>query len=236
MILKPGTETTLVISDTQSPFHHKDSIRFLAHLKKKHKPTYVVHIGDEVDMHALSDYDADPDGYSAGHELKEAMKFMRLLYKLFPNVLVVTSNHTARPLKRAFKAGIPQAYIKDYSEFLEAPPGWEWADSYVIDGILYEHGEGIPTGTTGAKRCLERNGRSTVHGHLHSGAGVNWYATKEQLHFVMNVGCLIDNNAYAFKYGKHAINKPVIGAGVVINGLPSFEPMLLNKRGRWIGV
>lgn len=235
MILKKGNKKVLVISDLQAPFQHVDTLPFLAHIKKTYGPfDDVVNIGDEADMHALSDYTNNPDGYSAGHELKEALKFLHRLYKLFPEVKVVTSNHTVRPLKRAFKAGIPRAFLKDYHEFLEAPPGWQWSDSWIIDNILYEHGEGIPGGTTGAKRCIERNGRSTVHGHLHAGAGINYFATKEQLHFVMNVGCLIDRNAYAFEYGKHSINKPIVGTGIVVNGLPQFIPMLLNKRGRWV--
>ena len=57
----------LVISDTHCPYHHPDLISFLKTIKKKYKPDRVIHIGDEVDSHAISFHDSDPDLYSAGY-------------------------------------------------------------------------------------------------------------------------------------------------------------------------
>lgn len=232
-MLRPGNETVLVIPDLQIPFHHKDALRFLTWLKKKHKPTQVVCIGDEVDMHAMSDYNPDPDGYAAGEELRKSINELKKFYAVFPKVKVTTSNHTARPFRRAFKFGIPRAFLRDYHDFLEAPPGWEWRDSWEIDGVHYFHGEGF-SGQAGHIKAASSRGRSTVIGHLHSHAGIHYMANQESLIFGFNVGCLIDNNAYAFAYGKHAVNKPIIGAGLICKGVPVFIPMLLNKRGRWI--
>lgn len=233
MILKPGKETVLVLSDIQAPFHHPDTLRFLEWVNEKAKPTQVVCIGDEVDMHALSDYDHDPDGLSAGDELKKALKFMHQLYAMFPNVKSCLSNHTARPLRKAFKAGIPKAYIRDYKDFLEAPKGWDWGQQWEIDGVLYEHGEGM-SGSLGHLKAALGNGQSTVIGHLHSHAGINYTATERELIFGFNVGCLIDVHAYAFEYGRKIKSKPVLGVGVVDKGVPVFIPMLLGPKGRWI--
>jgi hypothetical protein len=36
--------------------------------------------------------------------------------------------------------------------------------------------------------------------------------------FAMNTGCLIFPTAEAFSYGQHSIEKPVLGAGIVIDG------------------
>jgi hypothetical protein len=36
---------------------------------------------------------------------------------------------------------------------------------------------------------------------------------------------MVDVDAYAFQYGKNSKDKPVIGCGVVIDGVPSFIPM-----------
>jgi hypothetical protein len=225
--------TVLVISDTQYPFAHKDHMAFLAYIKNKYKPDTVVHIGDECDFHALSDWDHDPDGYSAGHELKAALEDMKKIYKLFPNVKACTSNHTDRPLRRAFKIGLPKAFLRTYKEFLNAPKGWEWANKWIIDGVVYEHGEGR-SGVLGAYKAAMGNGRSTVIGHLHSFAGILYNADPEKLIFGMNVGCLIDKDKYAFNYGKNMVNKPILGCGLVIKGHPIFIPMLLDKNGRWI--
>ncbi len=224
----------LIISDTQIPFQHKDYLAFLKAVAKKYKTEETVHIGDEVDFGGLGEWDKDPDGFSAGHELKEALKELQKLYKAFPKVKACTSNHTARPFRRAFKYGIPKAFIRDYSEFLEAPKGWQWRESWIIDEVQYEHGEGF-SGRQGAIKAAEQNMRSTVIGHIHSHAGIQYVANPRYLIFGFNVGCLIDNKSYAFAYNKKFKAKPIISCGVVINGVPLLVPMFLNKRGRWTG-
>lgn len=225
----------LVISDTQAPFEHKDYLEFLKAVAKKYKTKEVVHVGDEADMSAISDWDHDPDGMSAGDELKAAIKSLQRLYKTFPKVKVCTSNHTARPFRKAFKFGLPKAFLKGYRDFLEAPKGWSWADSWEIDGIKYQHGEGF-SGRNGAIKAAENNMQSTVIGHIHSFAGIQYSANPRHLIFGMNVGCLIDKDSYAFAYGKHMTNKPIISCAVVIDGLPTLIPMPLNpKTGRFTG-
>ena len=62
-------KSILVISDLHIPYHHRDSFEFLKALKKKYKPDLVVNIGDEIDCHALSFHDSNPDLPSAGDEL-----------------------------------------------------------------------------------------------------------------------------------------------------------------------
>lgn len=224
----------LAIPDTQFPFAHQDVFEFLKAVKKKYKPDIIVHVGDEVDMCALGDWDSDPDGMSAGDELKAALKDMHKLYKIFPDVYVCTSNHTARPFRKAFKHGIPRAFLKDYGDFLEAPKGWKWADNWEFDGVVYEHGEG-QSGKDGAINAAKGNMQSTVIGHIHSFAGIQWLANDKHLIFGFNVGCLIDRHQYAFAYGKKFKNKPILGAGIIDNGIPVYVPMLLNSKGRWVG-
>lgn len=224
----------LVIPDLHCPFEHRDALKFLKAVRKKFKTTEVVCLGDEVDMAAVSDYTKDPDGLSPGDELKEAVKHLKVFYKEFPKAKVCTSNHTARPYRRAFQFGIPSAFIKSYHDFLQAPIGWTWAESYTLDGVRYEHGEGY-LGRDGALKAANANGRSTVIGHIHSFAGIQYSATPEQLFFGFNSGCLINRHAYAFAYGKHMSAKPILGCGVVIDGTPHFIPLRLNKKHRWTG-
>ena len=234
MRLKLGKKRILVIPDTQAPFEHKDAYRFLAAVKRKYKPNEIVHIGDEVDMHAMGDWDKDPDGMSAGEELEAAIKSMHKLYKLFPKVKVCTSNHTARPFRRAFKFGFAKAFLKGYNEMLEAPRGWEWRERWEIDNIVFEHGEG-ESGQIGHIRACNKNMQSTVIGHIHAFAGINYTANRQDLLFGMNVGCLIDIHAYAFAYGKKFKQKPILGCGFIDKGIPRLIPMLLNGKGRWVG-
>lgn len=234
MIIPNAKETVLVIPDTQLPFDHKQSIEFLAAVKKKYKPTRIVHIGDFFDLHALSDYDHDPDGDSAGHELKRALKRARDYYKLFPKCDVIAGNHDKRVYRKALKAGIPKGLIVDYKDWMKLPSGWEMHDSLEIDGVLYIHGEGF-SGYNGHRSAAMKNMQSTVIGHIHSFAGVAYMASHRALYFGMNVGCLINVKAYAFAYGKTLPNKPILSCGIITRGVPSLVPMLLNSRGNWVG-
>lgn len=233
MRLTTGRETVLAIPDTQIPFHHPDTIEFLKWVADKYQPTQIVHLGDEVDFHAMSDYTSDPDGHSPGKELKLSIEVMKDLYREFPTCKVVTSNHTARPFRRAFKSGIPKIFMKSYREFLEAPDTWEWRDHWEIDGVTYFHGEGF-SGPNCTRNVVTKKMASCVFGHTHAHAGVYYYATEKNLYFGFNAGCLVDNKAYAFAYSKNIPSKPIVGCGVIRKGIPQFIPMLLNPQGRWI--
>lgn len=207
----------LYIPDTHGPFMHKDALDFLSIVKREYKPDRIVHLGDEADQHALGDWPVDPDGMSAGDEHRELLVQMKGLYKLFPTVQVCESNHSKRPYRRALKCGIPKAYIKAYKEFMEAPVAWSWHEYVETDSVLAIHGEGY-SGAAGALKAATSNRRSTVIGHIHSYAGVQYMASSKDTIFAMNAGCLIDLERYAFAYGKTHASKPVMGCGVVIDG------------------
>lgn len=217
----------LCIGDLHAPFMHPQAVSFLAKLKRQFRPDRVIQIGDEVDAHALSEWGADPDGMSAGDEYKAAIAQLRPLYSLFPELTVCESNHGKRPFRRAFKAGIPKAYLKQYRDFMEAPAGWNWVESVEVDGVVYQHGEGY-SGAQGALRAAERNRRSTCIGHIHSYAGVQFSATKWDQIFGFNVGWLGNYETYAMHYGRIYPAKPVLGAGIIYDGRhPIFIPMEL---------
>lgn len=233
MVLKQGTKRVLVISDLQEPYAHKDALPFVKAVKLAYKTDVVVVIGDEVDFPGLSRFPQDPDGKSAGDDHREAVKALKKWYKEFPEASVCTSNHTDRIFRRAFSAGIPRDFIKTYREFLGAPDGWMWEDSYFIDGVKYEHGDN-QGGQDACRQLAIANRCSTVIGHHHSHGGLRYIANDNDVIFGLNVGCLIDRHAYVFKYGKGAKFKPTLGCGVVLKGVPSFVPLILDKNERWI--
>ena len=110
-------KSILIISDTHIPYHHPDLIPFLKDLKEIYKPDRVIHIGDEVDKHAMSFHDSDPDLPSAGDELKESLPIIKQIETLFPKMDLLDSNHGSLVYRRALKHGIPKAYLRDYNEF-----------------------------------------------------------------------------------------------------------------------
>lgn len=220
--------------DSHIPFEHKDAYSFLSHVKKLYKPTTIVCLGDLEDWHGISFHDKDPDGYSAGHEYLELKKRIRPYFELFPKVLVCTSNHGSLPFRKAFAYGLPSQLLKSYKDILEAPDGWQWADHWVVDGVIYEHGDPF-TGRDAAIKAATQNMQSTVIGHVHSFAGIQYSANSKHLIYGFNSGCLIDKDRYAFAYAKKYKQKPILGCGIITNGIPTFIPMILNKSSRWIG-
>jgi len=231
--VKKKNNTVLAVPDLHIPFHHRDAFAFLVAVKYKYCPSVVVNLGDLEDWHSISMHDHDPDGLSPGMELEELRKQVKPLFKLFPKMLICTSNHGSLPLRRAFKFGLPSQLIRSQKEILGAPDGWEIADQWEVDGIVYEHGEAF-SGQQGAIKSANANMQSTVIGHIHAFAGIQYSANQRHLIYGFNVGCLIDRDKYAFAYGKKIKAKPILGCGIIENGIPTFIPMV-TKNGRWIG-
>lgn len=225
---------TLAIGDMHHPFAHPDTLPFLQAIRKKYKPTDIVCMGDEVDQASLSQYDKDPDGLSPGAELALAIERLQPFYKEFPVLKVCESNHTVRVYKQAFRAGIPEAFLKSYREWLQAPKGWQWSARWEVGGVLFEHGE-PGTGPLAAVKAAQSNMQSTVIGHVHSYAGISQVANFRDKVFGMNVGCLIGVDAYAFKYMKLNRSKPILAAGIIDDGEPQLIHMKLDKHQRWVG-
>ena len=237
MRLKLGKHRVLVVPDIQEPFAHPDAVRFIRAVKSHYKTDTTLFIGDEIDAYSLSRYPKDPNAKSAGDEFKATRKELKKWYKLFEEekiVRVCNSNHTQRIFKRLLESGIPEDFLKGIREILGAPNNWVWEDSFVIDGIKYEHGD--TQGGVDAARLLAISNRcSTVIGHHHSHGGIRYMANDDSVIFGLNVGCLINRSTYAFRYGKSAKFKPTLGCGVVLYGIPYFIPMVVGEKERWIG-
>jgi hypothetical protein len=222
----------LVIPDLHCPFEHPDALDFLKAVRDKYQTDTVVCLGDELDAHGFSTYPMDPDGMTAGKELKEGIEHLRPFYLAFPEVLVCESNHTIRPWKRAFEAGLPAAFLPTVSKILDAPDGWNWQRFHQVDGVLYTHGDNGKSGQYAAANYMKQAKQSVVIGHIHAFASVFY----EGPHFGMNAGCLIDREAYCFKYAKGALLDVNIGCGVVLEGKRAhFVPMLMDANRRWTG-
>ena len=72
-------------------------------------------------------------------------------------------------------------------------------------------------------------GLSTVIGHFHSKGGIHWSANPLRRWFGMDVGCGIDVKAFQFAYGKHCARRPIVSAGVILDGVPYHEIMPMGK-------
>jgi len=224
----------LIISDPHFPYQHPDLLAFLRACNAKFRPDRVVCVGDEADKHAMSFHDHDPDLASAGDELKQTRRALRPLYKLFPKMDILESNHGSMVYRKGKHFGIPKDYLRSYQEVLQAPEGWVWHDELILQTVqgpvMFRH--------QFKKDPLihaQQMAMSIVQGHFHEDFDIQYVSSPHRLLWAMTVGCLIDKQSLAFAYNKTNTKRPIIGTGVIINGLPQLVPMLLNSEGRWVG-
>ena len=225
----------LVISDLHIPYHHKDAFVFLQHLKDKYDPTRVICMGDELDKHSLSYHDSDPDLSSAGDELTKSLPYVKKLHNMFPVMDILESNHGSLVWRKAKTHGIPRHYLKSYQDVLEVDEGWSWHFDLTIDlptgnKCYFHHGK-----SADVTKLSQQMGMCAVQGHYHNDFKVTYWGNPVGLFWGLQTGCLVDDESYAFSYNNVNIKRPIIGTAVIINGQPVLEPMILNKKGRWVG-
>jgi len=224
----------LVISDMHLPYQHKDSIKFLKEIKKEFRPDKIVNIGDLLDFHAISMHDSNPDLYSAGMELDKAKEYIKVLEDIFPEVIEVDSNHSSLVYRRALKYGMSKQFLKPYGEFLGTRK-WKWIDDLTLtmsngQRCFFTHGR-----SADVLKVSQTMGMNCVQGHYHTKFLISYWANPDNLFFAMNVGCLINQKSMAFSYAKNFKTRFILGCGIILNGIPRLLPMVINKKGDWIG-
>lgn len=225
----------LLISDLHIPYHHQDAITFLKYLKEKYNPTRVICLGDEVDGHALSFHDSDPDLPSAGDEIRQALPVIAELFKIFPKMDILESNHGSLVWRKAKVFGIPKHYIKSYNEVLGVDSGWKWSFDLTVDlpngqKCYMHHGK-----TSNIIQLSQQMGMNATQGHYHETFKIDYWGNSTGLYWGMQCGCLIDDDKLAFNYNNVNIKRPIIGTGLIIDSMPVLEPMRLDNNGRWVG-
>ena len=224
----------LVISDTHAPYCHPDTIQFLSAIKDKYSPDRIIHIGDEVDNHAMSFHTSDASLYSALDELKAAREIIWQIEALYPRMTVIESNHGSLAYRKAKVAGIPKEMIRPYKKVLGVK-NWEWKAHHIEKlpnkrPCYFVHGK-----TANTRGLFTNQMMSSVQGHFHEKFEIVFSGNGERLNFGMTVGCLIDDDSMAFQYNKVFVKRPVIGCGMIIDSQPRLIPLVMNGRGRWNG-
>jgi len=228
-------KSVLIISDQHMPYQHQDMLPFLKALKKELKPDKIINMGDEADKHALSFHSTDEDLFSAGDELEKTKGYIESMYKLFPDMDIMESNHGSMVIRKAKHHGIPLHYFKTYNDVYDVPKTWKWHSDLVIrlsngQQVYFCHGK-----IKDSAKLSQQMSMNVVQGHYHESFKVEYWSNPNNLFWGMNVGCLIDNNSMAFAYNKLFPKRPIIGTGSIINGHPRLHPMILTKKGRWNG-
>lgn len=217
----------LFISDLHFPYHHPNTFEFLQMLKDRYNPTRVICLGDELDHHAISFHDSDPDLFSAGHELKAALVYIKQLEAMFPVMTLLDSNHGSLVFRKSKHHGIPRHYLKSYNDVLGVSNKWNWVNDLVLDlpdgqKVYCHHGKSAE-----AIKTSQAMSMSHVAGHFHEKFGIQYWANPNGLFFAINSGCLIDDSNYAFAYNNTNLKRPLIGTSLIIDGIPILEAMPL---------
>ena len=223
----------LVISDLHFPFAHPDWFEFLSKLKKTYKPNHIIQIGDESDMHSINvSHIIDPDLPSPKDELELAKKDMKKLYKIFPKMVLLESNHGSMVYRRAISRGMSRSFIKSYNDIWGVGKGWVWKEKYQINTdkgrVLFADQFCIDI-----SKAVASYSQSCVQGHFHTTSEIKFSGNEFHLNFGMTVGCLVDVKSLSMNYMKLNLKKPVLSCGLITNGMPHLTPMYLKKNGSW---
>jgi hypothetical protein len=201
-------------------------LKFCKSIQKRYNCKRVVFIGDVIDNHYPSFHTTDPDGYGGGTELELAIDKLSKWYKAFPEAYVTEGNHDALIKRKAFEGGIPKKWIKDYGDILQTP-NWEYGSQFEFESVLYRHGTGS-SGNLAAFNTALYLRKSVVQGHLHSFASINYSASEHDRIFGMQVGCGVDQRAYALAYSKDYPRKFIVSCGVVLDKGKVAFPILMD--------
>lgn len=227
----------LVIPDLHFPYCHIDALDFLHKIKKTLQPTRIICLGDELDYHAMSFHDSDPDLSSAGHELVRALGYIDTLHELFPKMDLLHSNHGSMAYRRQMHAGMPRHLIKSYNDILGVPSDdWRWHGRLVLELPNKTLCEFVHTLSANVLAASQSIGMSLVQGHHHSQFELRYWSTVAgRLHFAITSGCLIDDTSLAFAYNKLQVKRPIMGVTFIENSMPSLIPMVVDENNKWVG-
>ena len=226
----PKQRVVGVFGDVHAPFNHPRYLDFLVATFKKYKVTDIVCLGDLVDFHAISRFQSEGCAKGAYDEFDMAEDEVVKFANAFPSLYFTLGNHDLIPERQAATLGIGRRFVKDLAQLFRLPKGWKIGNEFIIDGVLYRHAPPAG-GKDGAINSAIQERMSICVGHQHSFGGIKYSANKREVIFGMNAGCGIDVDAYAFAYGKNALNRPTLGCGIVFSSENAiFVPMTKEWR------
>ncbi len=148
---------------------------------------------------------------------------------------ILESNHGSLHIRKAVANGIPEQYLRTYNEIYELPLSWSWHYDMTImldngQPVYFHHGK-----SADVFKLSQAQGMCAVQGHYHEKFNIHYWGNSMGLYWGMQTGCLIDPKSLAFAYNRNNLKRPIIGTGVIINDQPLLVPMVLDKKGRWVG-
>ena len=232
------TKSILVLSDTHFPYQKKEYFKWIKRLSDKLKPTLVIHIGDLVDFHSISQHLHSAELPNIKYEIENAKKHIKQFRKIFKCPMpIMWGNHDIRIQRLAEKSAMPESFLKDINEILAIDPKWKWTwhDKLIVTlpnktKVFFTHH--FKSNVLASAKEL---GMSLCVGHQHTKSSIELFTHPLALNFAMCVGSSIEPRHEAFKYAKNFIKRPIISCASIVDSVPQLHPMFLNKDGKWTG-
>lgn len=230
------TSRILIIPDLHFPYCHPDSLDFLHKLKVTLNPTLVICGGDELDYHALSFHDSDPDLDSSGRELVLALGYIDTLHELFPKMMLLESNHGSLVYRKAKHHSMPKHLLKSYNDVLGVPSDdWSWHGEIILELPNGRKCKLVHSASSNVLAASQLCGMSLIQFHYHSSFELRYWDAGYGLNFAITASCLVDDKSLAMAYNKLHSKRPIMGAVFIENSLPHLIPMFRDENNRWIG-
>lgn len=221
-------ENILCVGDIHEPFCLDGYFEFCKAMYKKWQCNKVIFMGDIIDNHYSSFHETNPDGMSAGMELIQAIDKLKKWHDEFPNAIVLYGNHDRIITRKAVSSNVSRQWLKEIGDVLNTPT-WEFKAIHESNGVQYVHGDGGGQARARAKKDCQ----STVCGHFHAVAYVEWFnSAGNSKVFGMQTGCGVDRETYAMDYAK-GHTKPSLSVGLVLDdGQVPFNEMMFGTDGK----
>ena len=212
----------LVLGDSHHPDADFDVLEQARVFAKEHKVNLTISTGDMLDQKAWSRFPKGPEDDSPQLEWEKSVKSALKMSKMFPNMIILNSNHDRRYIKKAAEAGLPKVMVRTLDELIPVK-GWQWhlgPNPLVIDNTAFMHGDEL-SGSVAAK--VSTLGMNVVQGHTHK-AELKYVCTFDKRLFGLDVGCTVDVNGRSFDYAASSLTKVWVGFGYIENGVPHLIP------------
>lgn len=217
----------LVCGDTHLPYSRVGYLEFCQDIQDKYKCDTVIHIGDVIDLSAISFHFKNPEMPNALAEHEAARQAIKHWYKAFPKMKAIIGNHETRLFRVAGSVNIPSQMLKSFNDLFDTPK-WQWAYEYVIDETLFVHGTDNG-GIYPAYNLTRKIAMSCVLGHWHSACGIKFLVNPYKRFFSMDVGCGVDDRLLAFQYAQFRKVRSVLSCGVILDGMPQLHLMPCSR-------
>jgi len=224
-----------IIGDSHCPVMLDGYAEWCMSIFEQWQVNRIIHIGDLADHHSASFHDSEIGFTDIVGEMEAARDQIQHMQKVFgKNVEVLTGDHDANLARKMKAVGLDPSLLRKQAEIWGIE--WKFYPRYhklQIDDYQIFHGDQGRGGKTPAIAKAEADWTSSAIGHHHTAGGVTWGCNNNSRYWGMSVGCGIDHKHAVMAYGASFAQKPIISCGVVIDGVPYFEPMpKKNKFGR----